>query len=83
MAGYWRHDTRIGEARIIWRAPSGKWRIEIGDEDLGGYDAPQPALDDLVGGHTFSHSRCVDTSTLGLPDELGDWEFIRTQKSPA
>lgn len=76
MKGYWKHPTRIGEALIIWRSASSKWRIEIDGEDLGGYTTPEQALDDLVGGHTFSHSRCVDTSKLGLPDDLSEWEFV-------
>jgi hypothetical protein len=75
--GYWKYPTRIGEARIIWRTATQKWRIEIGDEDLGGYDTPEGALDDIVGDHTFSHSLCRDTSTLGLPEELVEWEFVR------
>lgn len=82
MDGYWRHKTRIGEARIIWRGkryPPHPWRIELTGEDLGGYPSPQSALDDLVGGHPYSHSSGVDTSTLGLPDELADWEFIRSR----
>lgn len=80
MNGYWRYPTKIGEARIIRR--QGRWKIEIGEEELGAYHTPESALDDLVGGHTFSHSRCSDTSTLGLPDELSEWEFIRTPSTP-
>lgn len=74
MNGYWKYETRIGTARIVQRGAY--WRIEIDDEDIGGYDSPESALDDLVGGHTFSHSRCVDTSTLGLPDDFSEWEFV-------
>lgn len=76
MKGYWKHPSRIGEARIIQR--HGRWHAEIAKESLGSYDEPQKALDDLSGGYTFSHSECTDTSTLGLPDELSDWEFVRT-----
>lgn len=82
MNGYWSYRTKIGEARIILRGDrftECPWRIEIADEDLGGYPTPESALDDLVGGHTFSHSRCVDTSVLGCPDELSEWEFIRAR----
>ena len=79
MDGYWKHSTRIGEARIVLR--SGRWRIEIGGEGLGAYDHPQKALDDLVHGHAFSHSLCADTSTLGLPDALADWVFVRAAAS--
>lgn len=74
MNGYWKHETSIGTAKIIMRGAF--WRIEISDEDLGGYSSPESALDDLVGGHTFSHSRCADTSRLGLPDDFSEWEFV-------
>jgi hypothetical protein len=53
------------------------WRMEVGGEVLGGgYRSAQSALDDLYGGHTFSHSACADTSALGVPDDLGAWEFV-------
>ena len=75
MIGYWKQTTRIGEARIVPTARG--WRIEVGGEVLGGgYRSAQSALDDLSGGHTFSHSACADTSALGVPDDLGDWEFV-------
>ena len=74
MNGYWKYQTRIGMAKII--NINGKWRAMIGDEDLGHYSTPQKALDDLAGGYTFSHSSCVDTSELGLPDELSEWVCV-------
>jgi len=75
MNGYWRHKTAIGEARIVRRGKY--WQAEIGEEGLGSYTRPENALDDLTHGATFSHSSGVDTSTIGLPDELGEWEFVR------
>ena len=81
MNGYWKHPTRIGEALIIWKGrqfPAAPWRIEIDGEDLGGYKTPEQALDDLTVGSTFSHSRCIDTSTLELPDDFSDWVFVKT-----
>jgi len=51
----------------------GRWRAAAGDEDLGAYVSPEQALDDLTGGHTYSHSSGVDTSTIGLPDSLSEW----------
>jgi hypothetical protein len=65
------HPSRIGLATIVLK--TGRWHIVIDGENLGSYHAPQPALDDLVGGHTESHSRCSDTSGLRLPSELADW----------
>lgn len=74
--GYWRWPTRIGEARVVPKG--GRFFVLIGDEDLGNYEQPWLALDDLTGGHTFSHSSGVDTSTLGLPRFLNEWEFVRS-----
>lgn len=81
---HWRFNTRIGEARIIRRPQfsEGQWRAELGDEDLGGYGSPEAALGDLTGGHCWSHSSGVDTSTLGLPDELSEWENVGTPGHP-
>ena len=45
------------------------------DEHLGSYHSPEAALDDLVGGYTFSAS-CGDTALLALPDELAEWEYV-------
>lgn len=71
----YRYPTRVGLAQIV--KVRDRWRIRLSGEDLGGYLTPQQALDDFVGGHTFSHSSGADTSTLGLPDELLDWESVR------
>ena len=74
MNGYWQHPTRIGLARIVFF--SGAWHAAIGEESLGAYSTPEQALDDLANGTTYWPSCGTDPSTLGMPDELGDWEFI-------
>lgn len=71
----WEYRTRKGTCRII-RRPDGSFEVMYGDEGLGSYHSPQQALDDLVGGHTFSPSSGIDTSTMGLPDELSEWTII-------
>jgi len=76
MNTYWRHPTRIGEARI--QHNKGRWHAVIADESLGSYSRPEQALEDLIGDHTFSHSSGADTSTLGLPDDLAEWELVRS-----
>lgn len=76
MNKYWRYPTSIGAARILFK--KGRWHAVITDEFLGPYQTPEQALDDLVGGHTWSHSSGVDTSTLGLPDELSEWELVNS-----
>ncbi|CAH1387046.1 hypothetical protein [Candidatus Nitrotoga sp. M5] len=78
MNKYWRHPTAIGVARILFQ--NGQWHAVITDEFLGAYPIPEQALDDLVGGYTWSHSSGVDTSTLGLPDDLSEWELVNSTK---
>ena len=67
----YRYHTKIGTFYIRFKAD--RWRVFFEDEDLGAYHSPQAALDDLVGGHTLAPAAGVDTSTLGLPDELSEW----------
>ena len=70
---YWKTQTAIGEAKIYRQEEL--WRISLSGEDLGGYEHPQHALDDLAGGHAHPHPRCPDTSVLAIPTELSGWEF--------
>ena len=56
----------------IQLASNGRWHAMFEDEDLGSYARADQALDDLVGGHTFSAS-CGDTAAQRLPAGLGDW----------
>ena len=44
------------------------------DQSLGSYTTPQQALDDLCGGHTFWPASGIDPRTLGIPDDLSEWE---------
>ncbi len=77
MQGYWRWPTRWGEFRIV--PTGGRFLAMVGDESLGSYHSAIAAHDDLVGGHTFTPSSGVDTSTCGLPSDLADWEFVRAR----
>jgi hypothetical protein len=72
--------------RWIFETESGTFSIEqrdnrfhpiYDDESLGSYDSPQAALDDLVGGHTYGLSNGLDSSEVGLPDDLSEWTLIR------
>ena len=45
-------------------------------EMLGGYATPEQAADDLAGGHTFSVSSVADTSKLGIPHDLAEWQKL-------
>lgn len=64
--------TRFGTFSIV--PHGGRWLAMYGNENLGSYHRPEAALDDLVGGHTFTPSNGVDTSEVGLPEDLSEWE---------
>lgn len=67
-------QTRVGLLKIF-KNPDG-WTIHLDDEWIGGkYPSAQHALDDVTGGHCFSHSSRVDTSTLGIPIDITDLLF--------
>ena len=74
---FYAHTTRIGTFYLARDDEKG-WQIEFDAERVGGYCTAEKALDDVVGGHTWSLAHGVDTSTLGLPDELADWQRIRS-----
>lgn len=75
MNGYWRYKTKWGMFAIV---PQGdRFEAMFEDKSLGPYHSAVAALDDLVGGHTFSPSDGLDTSEVGLPDELAEWTFVR------
>ena len=70
------YQTAAYGPAVIELGQQGRWLVTLGGEPLGSYPHPESALDDLCGGHTFSHSRCPDTSAIGLPDSLHDWTSI-------
>lgn len=58
--------------------PNGdRYIAALEDENLGSYASAEQALDDLAGGST-SWPSVGDPRKFGLPDELGEWEFVRT-----
>jgi hypothetical protein len=71
---YWK--TRIGVFYIAQSA-DGRFHPVFDGEDLGSYATIQLALGDLTGGHVSPFPRGVDTSTLGISDELSEWVRCR------
>lgn len=67
--------TAAGTFRIVERA--GRFHALLEDEDLGNYPIPEQAADDLASGHTYTPSSGVDTSTLGIPADLSEWDCAR------
>ena len=70
-------ETRVGTF-YIGQSKDGRWHPIFEDERLGSYRSAAVALEELVGGHTFSLPRGIDASGLGLPDDLSDWERLRS-----
>ena len=64
------YRTKAG--RFTIELALGRWQVYFENENLGNYATAELALDDLVGGHTWSAS-CGDTSKLGLPSQLSEW----------
>jgi hypothetical protein len=60
-------NTKIAESQ-------GRYHPVLEEEPLGSYATAQQAAEDLAGGHTFSISGGIDTSTLGIPDEVTESE---------
>ena len=54
----------------------------LSDESLGSYATPERAADDLAGGHTFASRTGVDTSSLGIPHDLSEWERLHPTCGP-
>lgn len=66
------HPTRLGPVFIGLDA-NGRWHPIWKGDSLGSYINAVQAIDDVAGGHTFSPSDGVDTSTLGISSDIGDW----------
>jgi hypothetical protein len=67
------YKTRRGTVYIRFNATTNRYHVLLDDDDLGDNHTPHGAVDDVANGHTFSPSNGVDTSTLGIPDDLGEW----------
>jgi len=70
-----------GQATIEPRR-DGRWHIVLGGEHLGSYPSPRKAFSALVTGSALSHTRCPDTSRIGLPTSLCDWTRIKVSLEP-
>ncbi|WP_291993286.1 hypothetical protein [Candidatus Accumulibacter sp. ACC003] len=69
------YRTKVGVFSIVQN--NGRWHAMFMDENLGSYISAQHAADDLAGGHTFTPPGGYDTSTLGIPEDIGEWERVR------
>ncbi|MCW3583959.1 hypothetical protein [Burkholderia cenocepacia] len=69
---FW-YKTKRGTFYIAPRA--GRWHIIYDDDSLGSYASPQQAAEELAGGYSaWPH---FDPSTLGIPDDISEWNVSR------
>jgi hypothetical protein len=68
-------QTRVGPFYIAQIGD--RFHPVFDDELLGSYHSAASAADDLAGGHTFSVGSGIDTSELGIPDDIREWEVYR------
>lgn len=52
------------------------WEATFGNDSLGAFASPQHAADNLARGLTCPHLCETDTSTLDIPEKIGDWEIV-------
>lgn len=71
----YKFETAAGTFYIAERG--GRFHPVFNDESLGSYATPQQAAEDLADGHAFKPSD-VDPSALGIPDDLSEWERLRS-----
>jgi hypothetical protein len=68
------HKTKAGAFYIAEH--SGRFHPLFQEESLGSYETAQQAVEDLAGGHTFTPPSGVDTASLGIPEDLTEWERL-------
>jgi hypothetical protein len=68
------YRTRVGPFYIAEQ--DGRFHPLFAEESLGSYATPEQAAEDLAGGHTFTPSSGCDTSELGIPDDVSEWESL-------
>lgn len=74
MKKLYSYKTRAGTFYIAEH--DGRFHAVFAEESLGSYATLQQAAEDLAGGHTFTPSSGVDTSELGIPEDLSEWERL-------
>jgi hypothetical protein len=67
-------NTRIGPFYI---ARLNGWYHPVHEnEPLGRYSTPEEAVEAIARGRVPSVNSLADVATLGIPKELGRWEFL-------
>jgi hypothetical protein len=68
-------DTRVGTF-YIGQSADGRYHPIFGGDDLGSYEHPWQATEDLACGHKRSVVGIDDTSALGIPEHHSKWERL-------
>jgi hypothetical protein len=64
--------SSAGDFAIILK--NERWHVIYQGESLGNYASPALAAADVSGGHTSSTSNGIDPGTLGIPEDLCEWD---------
>ena len=73
MKATYKYVTPCGTVFLV-PEQNGRYKVVFKDEDLGSYNSPEAAADDVSGGHTFSPSSGVDLGELEIPADVAEWE---------
>jgi hypothetical protein len=55
---------------------AGRFHVVYENDPLGGYARPEQAAEAVAGGYMFLIPSGIDTSTLGIPEELNKWQRV-------
>lgn len=73
MQGF-RFGSTLGPIYIVPEQDG--WHATLGNALLGAYKSAQQAVSDLTHGGADTSCAELDTSTLEIPEKIGDWEIV-------
>jgi len=65
------YHTKVGPFTIVRRGD--EWQAVFRGESLGTYASPRQAAGDLASGRTSSPAGWLDTTKLGISEDISDW----------
>lgn len=76
------YSTAAYGQAVIEPTREGRWRVLLGGQDLGHFHSPRSAFVAFTTGSVLAHTRCPDTSRIGLPPSLCGWTRIKVSLDP-
>ncbi len=76
------YSTAAYGQAVIEPTCEGRWRVLLGGQDLGHFRSPRAAFIAFTTGSVLAHTRCPDTSRIGLPTSLCGWTRIKVSLEP-